>query len=176
MPAKERPSFSLPEDVFFLTGRHTCEAVLRYQPKRVRHLYILDGGKGLDLHLKLAQGIRCRISFMSRHELDQRAPDLQHQGVILEVEAYPTVDMEDLPRSSPLWVGLDGVQDPRIRCCGSGLLCVWCGWFVYPQKPCCPSNTRYGKDCGGCFITSPVAQVTNLRRAMDLRVKRGFGS
>ena len=48
VPAKERPSFSLPEDVFFLTGRHTCEAVLRYQPKRVRHLYILDGGKELE--------------------------------------------------------------------------------------------------------------------------------
>ena len=112
--ARETSQFTLPEDVFYLTGRHTCEAVLRYQPKRVRHLYILDGGKGLDLHLKLAQGIRCRISFVSRMDLDQRAPDLQHQGVILEVEAYPTVAMEDLPRSEmPLWVGLDGVQDPR---------------------------------------------------------------
>ena len=45
VPAKERPSFSLPEDVFFLTGRHTCEAVFMLSAETRGHLYILDGGK-----------------------------------------------------------------------------------------------------------------------------------
>ena len=173
---RETPQFTLPEDVFYLTGRHTCEAVLRYQPKRVRHLYILDGGKGLDLHLKLAQGIRCRISFVSRMELDQRAPDLQHQGVILEVEAYPTVAMEDLPRSEmPLWVGLDGVQDPRnlgaaARACyafGADGLCI-------PKNRAAQVTPITEKIAVGALSRLPVAQVTNLRRAMDFARKEGF--
>jgi 23S rRNA (guanosine2251-2'-O)-methyltransferase len=175
-PFKERPTFELPEGVVYLTSRHTCEAVLRYQPRRVRHIYLLEGGKGLDLHLKLAQGIRCRISFESRMELDDRAPDVQHQGVILEVEEFPTVDLEDLPRSEvPLWVGLDGVQDPRnlgaaARACyafGADGLCI-------PKNRAAQVTPITEKIAVGALSRLPVAQVTNLRRAMDYARKEGF--
>jgi 23S rRNA (guanosine2251-2'-O)-methyltransferase len=175
-PVRERPTFELPEGVVYLTSRHTCEAVLRYQPERVRHIYLLEGSKGLDLHLKLAQGVRCRISFASRMELDDRAPDLQHQGVVLEVDEYPTVALEDLPRSDvPLWVGLDGVQDPRnlgaaARACyafGADGLCI-------PKNRAAQVTPITEKIAVGALSRLPVAQVTNLRRAMDYARKEGF--
>ena len=159
-----------------LTGRHTCEAVLRYQPKRVSRVWLLEGGKGLDLHLKLAQGLRCTIQFVDRGELDALAPDVSHQGVVLEVAEFPLHAVEDLPRSDvPLWVGLDGIQDPRnlgaaARACyafGADGLCI-------PKNRSAQVTPLAEKIAVGCLSRLPVAQVTNLRRAMDFARKEGF--
>ena len=159
-----------------LTGRHTCEAVLRYQPRRVSHIWLLEGAKGLDIHLKLAQGTRRPISFVDRAELDAMAPEMSHQGIVLTVEEFPLHDMEELPRSDmPLWVGLDGIQDPRnlgaaARACyafGADGICI-------PKNRAAQVTPLAEKIAVGCLARLPVAQVTNLRRAMDYARKEGF--
>jgi 23S rRNA (guanosine2251-2'-O)-methyltransferase len=170
------PAVIAEEGPSYLTGRHTCEAVLRYQPRRVLHVWLLEGAKGLDIHLKLAQGLRRPITFVERAELDDLAPDLSHQGVVLSVDEFPLHAMEDLPRSEmPLWVGLDGIQDPRnlgaaARACyafGADGMCI-------PKNRAAQVTPLTEKIAVGCLARLPVAQVTNLRRAMDYARKEGF--
>ena len=45
---------------------------------------------------------------------------------------------------------------------------------MYPQKPCCQVTPVTEKIAVGALSRLPVAQVTNLRRAMDFARKEGF--
>ena len=75
----------------------------------------------------------------------------------------------------PLWVGLDGVQDPRnlgaaARACyafGADGLCI-------PKNRAAQVTPITEKIAVGALSRLPVAQVTNLRRAMDFARKEGF--
>ena len=115
------------------------------------------------------------VKTVSRHEIEEIARGVVHQGVAARVKAYPyTVLDEVLAVPEPLVVVLDGITDPRnlgaiLRVAdGAGASGV-----VIPKDRATGVTPVAVKASAGASEHVPVARETNLRRAIDRMKKSG---
>ncbi|SBT48763.1 23S rRNA (guanosine(2251)-2'-O)-methyltransferase RlmB [Micromonospora auratinigra] len=117
---------------------------------------------------------------VSRAELDRMTGGVLHQGVGLQVPPFAYEPFEDLVAASleqaaPLLVALDGVTDPRnlgavIR---SAAAFGAQGIFV-PERRAAGITATAWRTSAGAAARVPVAQVTNLTRALKACKEAGF--
>ncbi|MGO0575419.1 23S rRNA (guanosine(2251)-2'-O)-methyltransferase RlmB [Ornithinimicrobium panacihumi] len=114
-----------------------------------------------------------------RAELDRIADGAVHQGLALQVPAYDYVHPEDLLHvelpGTPLIVALDGITDPR----NLGAIIRSVGAFgghgvVLPARRSAGMTASAWKTSAGAAARIPVAQATNLTRALQDYRKAGF--
>jgi len=102
-------------------GRNAVAEALRAGRRRVRHVEIAEGtegGRPVGDIATLAQERNVEVRYISRTEIEMRAPGVNHQGVIAEVGPYPAADYADIletTRENPvaLLLVLDSLQDPQ---------------------------------------------------------------
>jgi len=102
-------------------GRNAVAEALRAGRRRVRHVEIAEGAEGgrpIGDIATLAQERNVEVRYISRTEIEMRAPGVNHQGVIAEVGPYPAADYADIietTRDNPaaLLLVLDSLQDPQ---------------------------------------------------------------
>ena len=111
------------------------------------------------------------VDTVSAHQLDELLGTREHQGVALQVDAYPYADPERLLRADVLVV-LDEVTDPHnLGAVARTALAAGAGGLVVPRHRSAHVTPAAVKASAGTLEYLPVAQVTNvvtfLLRARD---------
>ncbi len=130
--------------------------------------------------VRVAAGRGVPILEVSRAELDRMTGGVLHQGIGLQVPPYGYEPFEDLlaaatEQAGPLLVALDGVTDPRnlgavIR---SAAAFGAHGVFL-PERRAAGVTATAWRTSAGAAARLPVAQVTNLTRALKACQEAGF--
>ncbi|WP_022925980.1 23S rRNA (guanosine(2251)-2'-O)-methyltransferase RlmB [Serinicoccus marinus] len=114
-----------------------------------------------------------------RGELDRMTDGAVHQGLALTVPPYDYAHPDDLLAQqlpgTPLVVALDGITDPR----NLGAIVRSAGAFgahgvLVPARRSAGMTAAAWKTSAGAAARIPVAQATNLTRALEAYRKAGF--
>lgn len=142
-----------------VTTMYVAEQIER--DDRIREAFRLSADRGLS------------ILEVTRNELDRMTDRAVHQGIALKVPTYEYADPRDLvgravdAAERPLLVALDSVTDPR----NLGAVVRSAGAFgvhgvVIPERRAAGMTASAWKTSAGAASRVPVAQVTNLTRAL----------
>src|SRR5262249_43334926 len=117
---------------------------------------------------------------ISRAELDRMTGGVLHQGIGLQVPPYAYEPFEDLVNAAlestaPMLVALDGVTDPRNLGAVVPSAAVFGANGVFlPERRSTGMTATAWRTSAGAAARLPVAQVTNLTRALKACQDRGF--
>lgn len=117
---------------------------------------------------------------VSRAELDRMTGGVLHQGVGLQVPPFAYELFEDLLASAseaatPLLVALDGVTDPRnLGAVVRSAAAFGAQGVFLPERRAASMTATAWRTSAGAAARIPVAQVTNLTRALQACQTAGF--
>ncbi len=116
-----------------------------------------------------------------RVELDRLADGLTHQGLILQVPPYEYAHADDLVAravdadETPLIVALDHVTDPRnLGAVVRSAAAFGAHGVLVPDRRAASMTASAWKTASGAAARVPVAQCTNLARALSAYRKAGL--
>jgi 23S rRNA (guanosine2251-2'-O)-methyltransferase len=160
-----------------LYGRQPVRETLRAGRRQVYQLLLARGIKPAGIVgdiLSFARLANVPVREVDRQELDKLGGEVNHQGLAAEVSDYPYLDLEavlDAVRQAgepPFLLVLDHVQDPQnlgslLRTAdGAGVHGV-----IIPGRRAAGVTPAAVRASAGAAEHVPVAQVTNLVRAME---------
>jgi len=166
---------ALPPDLC-VYGRHAVEATLLHQPARAEELLHTDSPEVRPL-VTLAEknGVRTRLVELA--EVDVLAGGRERavaQGVVLRCGPFPYADVEDFERAPSLTLVLDGVEDPRnLGAAVRAAYALGAGLVVVPADRAAAATAAAIKTSAGALCRVPLAQATNLRRALEQLKEKG---
>jgi len=149
---------------------------IRSHPERVR--YIGVAREETSRHQKLigeAKKAGVSVRTIQSDQIDRLASRGVHNGVVAEVSESAYVDFDDAIESAKLVLILDGITDPQnfgaiLRVAdGFGVSLV-----VIPEHDSVGLTPVAVKASSGASEWVPVAQVTNLARAIEALQKKEF--
>ena len=168
-PSRDNPAAEL------LVGRNPVVEALRAKVPATA-LYL---AQGLETDERVTEAVRIAgnrgiaLLEVSRGELDRRTNGVLHQGIALQVPpfAYQALpDVLNIARESgspPLLVALDGVTDPRnLGAVIRSALAFGAHGVVIPERRSAGMTATAWRTSAGAAARMPVAQVTNLVRAL----------
>ena len=124
--------------------------------------------------LKIAVGRGLPLMEVAKSELDRMTDGGVHQGLVLTVPEYEYSDAQDLETGS-LVVALDGVTDPRnLGALARSAAAFGADGIVIPTRRSVGVTASAWKASAGALSRIPVAQVTNMTRALEAFKKAGF--
>jgi 23S rRNA (guanosine2251-2'-O)-methyltransferase len=160
----------------YLYGRQPVREMLRAGRRAVQRVWLPAGGKPspeLDEIQALARQHGARLASESRGLLDRLVGDVNHQGVVAEVSAFPYLSQKDLHQlvektgNRPFLLFLDHLEDPQnlgslLRTADSaGVHAV-----VIPKDRAAPVTPTVVRTSAGAAEHIRVAMVTNLVQCM----------
>jgi 23S rRNA (guanosine2251-2'-O)-methyltransferase len=111
----QRPSpFLVKGELLF--GRNAILESLRAARRAPTRLWVAEGlrqDERVDVIIDLARHAEVLVETVPRSMLDDAAPDVNHQGVLLESPDYPYVDLADVVEAEGNVLILDHLQDPQ---------------------------------------------------------------
>ena len=123
--------------------------------------------------MRLAVSMNISILEVTKPELDRMSEGAVHQGLVLAVPEYRYAEVDDL--DTDLVVALDGVTDPRnLGAIARSAAAVGAGGIVVPTRRAVGVTASAWKTSAGALSRVPVAQVTNMTRALEGFQKKGF--
>ncbi len=126
----------------------------------------------------LAQEFGVRVRVVSRSELDLKAPELRHQGVLALVpeKAFDAEDSLYQPADGPrLLLALDGVQDPHnLGACLRTAEAVGVDAVIIPRDRSAGLTAVARKSAAGSAERVPLVAVTNLARSLERLKTLGY--
>ncbi len=126
----------------------------------------------------LAQEFEVRVRVVSRSELDLKAPELRHQGVLALVpeKAFDAEDSLYRPADGPrLLLALDGVQDPHnLGACLRTAEAVGVDAVIIPRDRSAGLTAVARKSAAGSAERVPLVAVTNLARSLERLKTLGY--
>jgi 23S rRNA (guanosine2251-2'-O)-methyltransferase len=147
---------------------------LRAGGRRIEKIIVADGARQHRLNdiFELAREHRVIVETVPKERLERLVePGVNHQGVIAIAAAADYVDVDEIIDSAndpPLFVILDGVEDPRnlgailrtVECAGAD------GVFI-PERRAVGLTETVAKSSAGAIEHVKVAKVTNLNRFIE---------
>jgi 23S rRNA (guanosine2251-2'-O)-methyltransferase len=131
--------------------------------------------------LQLAADRRLPLLEAPRAELDKMTGGGVHQGLALAVPAYEYLDPADLLASALdsdadlLVVALDGVTDPRnLGAVVRSAAAFGAQGLFFPERRAAGMTATAWRTSAGAAARLPIAQVTNLTRALKACQEAGF--
>jgi len=123
--------------------------------------------------MRLAVSMNISILEVTKPELDRMSEGAVHQGLVLAVPEYRYAEVDDL--DTDLVVALDGVTDPRnLGAIARSAAAFGAGGIVVPTRRSVGVTASAWKTSAGALSRVPVAQVTNMTRALEGFQKKGF--
>ena len=173
-PAKDAPEL--------LVGRNpVVEALRAHVPATA--LYVAGG---IDVDDRINEAIRTAadrgiaLLEVTRGELDRMTGGVLHQGIGLQVPPYGYESFDDLlaaaaESATPLLVALDGVTDPRnLGAVVRSAAAFGTQGIVVPERRAAGMTATAWRTSAGAAARVPIAQVTNLTRALKRCQEEGF--
>ena len=165
-------------------GRQPVRELLRAGRRTVSNLSLLQSRKpspDLAEIEALARKSAIRVNYVDRRQLDQATDSRNHQGVMVEASAYPTVDFDELvaaAKSAPepaFILILDHIQDPQnlgslIRTAEA----IGVHGVVIPSDRAVAVTPTAVRASAGATEWVKVSVVTNLVRSMQTLQKDDF--
>jgi 23S rRNA (guanosine2251-2'-O)-methyltransferase len=173
-PAKDAPEL--------LVGRNPVVEALRAQVPATA-LYV---ALGVEMDDRVREAIRTAgdrgvpILEVGRAELDRMTGGVLHQGIGLQVPPFMYEPFEDLlaaatEQAGPLLVALDGVTDPRnLGAVVRSAAAFGAHGVFLPERRAAGVTATAWRTSAGAAARLPVAQVTNLTRALKACQDLGF--
>jgi 23S rRNA (guanosine2251-2'-O)-methyltransferase len=168
------------EPADLIVGRHPVAEALRAGVP-LRHLYLAEGMRPspvIDEIVQTAEATKLSVEFESRAALNRRAPGINHQGVVAEVNTFRYTSMTDLlARPVRRLVLVEGITDPANL--GSILRSAdafgWEGVLV-PEHRSVGITPTVRKVSAGAVERVPVVRTGSPAAAILLLQERhGFG-
>lgn len=158
----------------YIYGKNTVKETLQ-QNKRAIKLFVT---KQNDEFIKLANSKKIEYKIVDNNYLDKLVNG-NHQGVVLEIEGYSYVDINEIINNTklkyPFIVMLDGLEDPHnlgaiLRTCdASGVDGVIIG-----KNRSVRLNSTVAKVSTGAIEYVKVAEVTNLTNTIKYLKEKGY--
>jgi len=158
-----------------LYGTHPVREGLRAERRRPLELFVLRGSAERHAEvIALAQQHGVPVRQRERADLDKLVGMPHHQGLVLRVEPFPYVELEDLLDAwrsrgeDGFFLVLDGVTDPH----NFGALLrnaegAGCHGVIVARDRSCPVSGVVDKASAGALEHLQLCQVTNLARALE---------
>ncbi|MBB6118259.1 23S rRNA (guanosine(2251)-2'-O)-methyltransferase RlmB [Nocardiopsis algeriensis] len=175
-------------DSDLLVGRNPVVEALRAGMPATR-LFLansLDSDERVTEAARLAGESGVDVVEVTRAELDRRCesngqPGAAHQGLVLQVRPYQYWSAEGLLERAqeadtpPLIVALDGVTDPHnLGAIARSAAAFDAHGLLIPERRSAGVNMTAWKTSAGTLARLPVAQATNLTRALETFKKAGL--
>lgn len=166
-----------------LYGRNAVREALRAGRRTLRRLSVSAGAQEagtLGEIVKLAEKAGIEVAKVDRRDLDKQLREANHQGVALECDGYPYVEMEDMLRQADergemaLLLLLDHLQDPQ----NIGTLlrtaeAVGAHGVVMPGRRAAEITPSVVNASAGATEHLQIAVVTNLAQSIQELQKTG---
>ncbi len=165
-------------------GRQPVRELLRAKRRTINGLSLLQTRKPTQELAEiegLARKMGVHVNFVQRQQLDQATDSRNHQGVMVDASAYPTVDFDDLIASakeagnSAFILILDHLEDPQnvgslIRTAEA----IGVHGVVIPSDRAASVTPTAVRASAGATEWVKVSVVTNIVRSMQTLQKEGF--
>lgn len=175
--ANDSPRSGAATDSVWLFGIHAVAAALANPKRQFHRLLVTRQGEENLGEGPPGRGPRAQI--VDKREIERLLPPgAVHQGVALQTEPLPDIDIEDILVDLPeraVIVVLDQATDPRnvgavLRASAAfGATAV-----VMPDRHSPADTGVLAKAASGAFETVPLVRVTNLVRALERIKEAGF--
>ncbi len=162
----------------YVYGKNAVHETLK-QDKTLDEVLIQKGSKNQDVEA-IAKKKNIHIRYVEKKEMDRISDGGNHQGVAIKMEDYKTYTLEDLLRAPkhdeyPLLVMLDGLEDPHnlgavLRTCDA----IGADGVIIGKHRSVGLTPTVAKVSTGAIEHVKVAQVTNLRQALDELKENGY--
>ncbi len=170
-------SFAAQRATELIYGRNAVRESLRAKRRKIKRLLVADGVKVDERIVELealADDAGIEVAYGDRQVLDDMTEGVNHQGVALEVGAYPYVEINEMvglaaERNEPaLVLLLDHLQDPQ----NLGTLlrtadAVGVHGVIFPDRRAAAVTPSVVNASAGAVEHLLVAQVTNLNQAIE---------
>ncbi|MBX9711426.1 MAG: 23S rRNA (guanosine(2251)-2'-O)-methyltransferase RlmB [Xanthobacteraceae bacterium] len=173
-----RPSFSRDRSArgdgpIILYGWHTVAAALANPQRTIRKLYVTENAARRLAEEKI--DTRVTPEMVRPSEIDRRlGPDAVHQGLLAEVDALPSPDIDDMPRDGIVLV-LDQITDPHNVGAILRSAAAFAVKAVVTTARHSPEATGVlAKSASGALELVPMVSVQNLARALTEMKETGF--
>lgn len=180
--ARSKTSIRIPAGHELIAGRNpVAEAVRAGVP--INRVFVMGNVRDdrVEEVVRAAAALGAPVFEVTKRDLDVATNEAAHQGVAVDVPAYEYAHVDDLIADSmqqigaPLLVALDQVTDPH----NLGAVLRSAGAFgahgvIIPERRSASVNTTAWKVSAGAAARVPVAQATNLVRALETCKKAGF--
>jgi len=164
---------SEPRDDLLFGVNPVLEALKAGRPFRRVLIQRGRGGRDIDAIVTAARAASIPVAPEPRETLDRLAGTPKHQGVVAQVAGAAYRPFEDLLEAAarqpggPFLVVLDGVEDPRnLGAIARTAEAVGAGGLIIPERRAAGITATAIKASAGALAYLPVAQVTNLARAL----------
>ena len=167
------PRRSADSDRILLYGIHAVEAALANPNRTIGRLLATENAaRRLEPAIK-ARGVKAEDALP--RQLDRLlGSDAVHQGVVLETELLPTVELEGVPPEGILLV-LDQVTDPQnVGAVLRSAAAFGAAGVVMPERHTPPLTGALAKAASGALDIVPVILVGNLAQALARLGEAGF--
>jgi len=158
-----------------LYGTHPVREGLQARRRKPLELFVVRGSAERHAEIVgLAQQLGVPIRQRERGDLDRLVGMPHHQGLVLRVEPFPYVELDDLIEAwrgggeDAFFLVLDGVTDPHnfgalLRSAeGAG-----CHGVIVARDRACPVSGVVDKASAGALEHLQLCQVVNLARALE---------
>jgi 23S rRNA (guanosine2251-2'-O)-methyltransferase len=172
----DSPRSDAAESDVWLFGIHAVAAALA-NPKR--HCHRLLATRQGEENLGTLPAGAPRAQIVDKREIDRLlAAGAVHQGVALQAEPVPDVDIEDIladPPERAVIVVLDQATDPRnVGAVLRAGAAFGASAVIMPDRHSPADTGTLAKAASGAFETVPLVRVTNLVRALERIKEAGF--
>lgn len=156
-------------------GRRPVAEALRAR-RRLTEIVVSPGASGLDGILAAANAGGVKVRTAARHELDELAGGVLHQGVLAVAPEFAYAHLDVLARSD-LVVLLDGVTDPQnLGSIARSAEAAGAGGLVLPRRRSAHVTVAAEKAAAGALSWVRVALVPNIAGALSDLAGAGFWS
>ena len=169
-------------DAGILPGLKPVLELLERDPSLVDMVYVRRGRVSSESKrlLDLCRAAGVRFSLVDESALARVAGNSGHQGVAARLRETGLADWDDLLDSVPaaplpLLVALDQVRDPgNVGTLARTLYALGAAGMVLPRHNSAFLGPGARRSAAGALERLPIAQVTNLARAVEDAAERGF--
>jgi len=166
-----------------LYGIHSVQEGLANPRRRPVELYALNGEPSGRVAQVVASAHQAGVPvrYRERRDLDRLAGSPHHQGVVLRVEPFPYVQLEDLLEAwrrsgkKGFFLALDGITDPHnFGAILRSAAAVGCHGVIIPADRSCPVTGAVDRASSGALSRIALCRVVNLARTLDELKKEGL--
>lgn len=158
----------------YVYGRNVAKELLKNK-KVIKKAYLMNGFKEDEI-LNLLNINNICIEYLDKRQLD-KLEDGNHQGIILQIEDYKYLNLNDMLNSlpeNPFIVILDHLEDPHnfgaiIRTCEAAGV----HYIVIPKDRSVSINSTVMKTSVGALDNVKIVMATNLNTCINELKKNG---
>ena len=157
----------------YIYGKNVAKDAL-IKNEKINKVILSKNFKDIDI-INILNKKNMNIKYMEKYDMDKIIDGL-HQGIILDIEDYEYVDIDELLQSdNPLLIILDHLEDPHnlgaiIRTCEAAGV----DGIILPKDRSVEVNGTVVKTSVGTVYNVSIARVTNIVNTIEYLKKQGF--